>query len=922
MGAWNAARAQLDQHAPREWSVILNLLRRTDQSLLLRVSRKMINHLCWSGIKEADVLLHRFGMPNSSEQQELLIDTNQPHPLEAPDERQNVVDEVFEVAARHLSEEEIVACVHKWIRQDRASFLLNTLEKQHASLAEVADAIHRYQYATHGDVELTRSTLMGLRVALVRRFLTDQLEFINVAKNFVDIPDFHELVQRMIFPAQGHGKLGGKSSGLFLAAQILKKHRASDELLAGVRTPKTWYLTSDGLQDFMYCNHLEDVFTQKYKDIDEVRREYPDIIQVFKHSYFSGDMVKGLSLALDDLGDRPVIVRSSSLLEDRFGAAFSGKYKSLFLANQGTKQERLRALQDAIAEVYASTFSPDPIQYRAERNLVDFQEGMGIMIQEVVGQRVGDSFLPAFAGVAFSHNEFRWSPRIRREDGLVRLVPGLGTRAVDRLGDDYPVLVSPGQPGLRANSSTEEVVRYAPRHLDVIDLRTSEFVTVDAAEFLRTHGPQYPAIERIVSRYAHGDLRPPLIGQINFAKDDLVVTFEGLLTRTPFLKQIQALLKILQTEIGEPVDIEFASDGKDLYLLQCRAQNRGRDAQPAPIPRDISQDRLVFTANRYISNGSTGDITHIVYVDPEGYSGLGTLEELNAVGRAVGRLNKVLPKRQFILMGPGRWGSRGDIRLGVRVTYADICNTAMLIEIARRQGDYTPDLSFGTHFFQDLVESSIRYLPLYPDEDGAVFNEPFLTRSPNMLAQLAPEYASLANVVRVVDVPGAANGLVLHVLMNADLEEAVGLLARPEGDTDAAEDAGASRQAPQIQYWRWRLHMAERIAAQLDPKRYGVVGFYVFGSTKNATAGPASDIDILLHVRGTEAQSESLLRWLEGWSQCLAEMNFLRTGYKSDGLLDVHLVTDDDITAGASYAIKINAITDAARPLPMGAAAT
>ena len=124
----------------------------------------------------------------------------------------------------------------------------------------------------------------------------------------------------------------------------------------------------------------------------------------------------------------PLIVRSSSLLEDRTGAVFSGKYKSLFLANQGTKRERLTSLLEAVAEVYASIFNPDAIEYRAERDLLDVHEEMGIMIQEVVGKKVGKYFLPAFSGVAFSNNDFRWSPRIKREDGLVRMVPGLGTR--------------------------------------------------------------------------------------------------------------------------------------------------------------------------------------------------------------------------------------------------------------------------------------------------------------------------------------------------------------------------------------------------------------------------------------------------------------------------------------------------------------
>lgn len=907
-----------NRNGSREWSAILDLLRRTDQSLLMRVARKMINHLCWSGVKESERLLQDFRPRGQGDEPEVYFESNRPRGRDAAPSATELADRVFELAEAHLSEHEIITCIHNWIKQDRASFLVNTLENYHTSISEVSDALQRYQHAGHGEVELSPSTRKGLLVSLVRRFLSDQLEYINVAKNYMEIRDFHKLIQWMVYPARGHGKTGGKGAGLFLAYQIIRKHHEENELLAGIKTPKTWYLTSDGMHDFVYCNHLEDVFSQKYKEIDEVRQEYPDIVQVFKNSQFSATIIKGLSLALDDLGDRPLIVRSSSLLEDRFGAAFSGKYKSLFLANRGTKQERLEALTDAIAEVYGSTFGPDPIQYRAERNLLDFQEGMGVLIQEVVGTQVGDYFLPAFAGVAFSHNEFRWSPRINREDGLVRLVPGLGTRAVDRLGDDFPVLVSPGQPGLRANATPEEMVRYAPRYMDVINLKTSEFETVDIADFLRRNGHDMPTTELFVSAYEDGHLRQPMLAGLDFEKDDLVVTFEGLLNRTPFIKQIHALMNLLKREMRHPVDVEFASDGKDLYLLQCRAQAPAKTAKPAPIPRDISPERLIFSANRYVSNGTVPNITHIVYVDPGAYGRLGSREELLAVGRAVGKLNKVLPKRQFILMGPGRWGSRGDIKLGVSVTYSDISNTAMLIEIARKTGDYTPDLSFGTHFFQDLVEAEIRYLPLYPDEDHTVFNEVFLTRSENLLPELAPDFRSLSDTIRVIDVPRVADDQVLYVLMNAELDEAVAVLTEPTEHDLYPDDTGRAAAAPDGPDWRWRARMAGRIAAHLDPARFGVKALYLFGSTKNATAGPASDIDLLVHFNGTDEQRRDLEQWFEGWSLSLGEINLLRTGYRTDGLVDIHIITDEDITRRTSYAVKIGAVTDAARPLKMG----
>ena len=900
-----------------EWSAILDLLRSTDQSLLMRVARKMINRLCWSGVRQAEGLLLDFRARPHPNEPEVFFESNQPRERDTPPSATALADKVFELAAEHLSDDEIISCVHHWIKQDRASFLVNTLENYHTSIAEVSDAIQRYQHAGHGEVELSTSTRKGLLVSLVRRFLSDQLEYINVAKNYVEIKDFHQLIQRMVYPAQGHGKTGGKGAGLFLAYQIVQKHRDEDELLAQIKTPKTWYLTSDGMHDFVYCNHLEDVFSQKYKDVDEVRQEYPDIVQVFKNSQFSAAIIKGLSLALDDLGDCPLIVRSSSLLEDRFGAAFSGKYKSLFLANQGPKRARLDALMDAIAEVYASTFGPDPIQYRAERNLLDFQEGMGVLIQEVVGTRVGDYFLPAFAGVAFSHNEFRWSPRIRREDGLVRLVPGLGTRAVDRVGDDFPVLISPGQPGLRTNATPEEVVRYAPRDMDVINLKTEEFETVNVAEFLRRVGDAAPAVENLVSVLQDGHLRVPMLGGVDYEQDDLVVTFDGLLNRTPFIKQVHALLQLLQSELAHPADIEFASDGKDFYLLQCRAQAPARHVRPAPIPRDLPPKRVLFSANRYVSNGTVANVTHVVYVDPERYAQLSTRDELLAVGRAVGRLNKLLPKRQFILMGPGRWGSRGDIRLGVPVTYSDINNTAMLIEIARKKGDYTPDLSFGTHFFQDLVEAEIRYLPLYPDEEQVAFNELFLTRSENLLPQIAPEFAALGDTVRVIDVPKAADGQVLYVLMNADLDEAVGVLTDAREHETPEDDSHRAVASGEGQDWRWRARMAEAIARSLDPERFGVKALYVFGSTKNATAGPASDIDLLAHFVGDAEQRRDFQRWAEGWSVALDEVNFQRTGYRSGGLLDMHIVTDEEIAARSSYAVKIGAVTDAARELPL-----
>jgi len=405
---------------------------------------------------------------------------------------------------------------------------------------------------------------------------------------------------------------------------------------------------------------------------------------------------------------------------------------------------------------------------------------MGIIIQEVVGKRVGNYYFPAFAGVAFSRNEFRWSPRIKREDGIVRLVTGLGTRAVDRTGQDFPMLLCPGQPGLRVNVTPEETIRYSQKHIDVINLENRRFETVLFDDLVRAHGSSYPVLSYIISLYKDGNLSPPMGSLFNVENEETVITFQRLLSRSPFPLLIQTILQILEKEIGVPVDVEFAyaDDIQVPYLLQCRPQSYAGDIGEVVIPDDVPEEDIVFTANKYITSGICEGIEFVVYVDPVEYDRLESLEELIEVGHVVGKLNKALPLRKFILIGPGRWGSRGDIKLGVRVGYADINNTAMLIEVARMKKGYMPDLSFGTHFFQDLVEAGIIYLPLYPDEPGNVFNEDFFTKSRNRLCKLVPGAKHLAKQIKVVQVSMEADGASLSVVMDGSDDSAIGYLTR------------------------------------------------------------------------------------------------------------------------------------------------
>jgi len=910
---WQRIDAMASDSSPsreKGWQVVIQMLKDTDPQLANRMGRKMLNHLCAMGVAEAQEVLHRME-PQSGEGRE-----------NAPVVRLQM-DEVvlpgrpFTLAAAYLPDEDILARIQKWMQEDRAGFLFKVINSPRSTLGDIADAMHRMHHVLSDEIPMSESSCKSLRVMLTHRLLTEQLEFCQVARDVARVADFRDVLQRVVMSAESHGKLGGKAAGLLLASWILS--RSGQAGVARLKIPHTWYMASDAVLDFINYNELEDVWEQKFKDLATIRREYPNIIQLFKNSTFPPDLVKALSLALDDLGQVPLVVRSSSLLEDRLGTAFSGKYKSLFLANQGSKEERLAALLDAIAEIYASLLGPDPIEYRRERGLLEFDEQMGILVQAVVGQRVGKYWLPAFAGVAFSRNEFRWSPRIRREDGLVRLVPGLGTRAVDRVGEDYPTLMVPGQPNLRVNVVTEEMIRYSARMIDVLNLETNRFETLDIQSLLRDADGQYPLLDQVFSVLSRDMLRKPVPLLFEPGQMEVVTTFNGLVDDTPFMRDMQTMLAVLEESMHTPVDVEFAHDGKDLYLLQCRPQSQAQDVAAAPIPQEIPNADVVFDSHRHVSNGFVPDLSHVVFVDPAAYAALPDEASLRAIGRAVSRLNEVLPKRKFVLMGPGRWGSRGDLKLGVNVTYADICNTSLLVEMAWGPGKTMPDLSFGTHFFQDLVESRIRYLPLYPDDGRTVFRASFFRDGHNLLAELAPEFANLAECVRVIDVPRHSGGRILRVLLNADLERAVAFLAEPD---EVPADRPALRPGqvahPQERHWFWRLRMAEKIAAELDAAAFGVAAMYVFGSTKNANAGPGSDIDLLVHFRGNPRQRSELLAWLDGWSRCLAEMNYLDTGVRCDGLLDVHLISDEDIERKTSWAAKIGAVTDAARPLALG----
>ena len=911
---WQSGGRDLSEKRRGDWEAVLDLIRQTDNALFLRITNKMLNHLCWSGIEEAEELRRNSTQHHSTEVEEYSDELNGRYRSRGLAFSAEFTQRLFTIASNYLSSSEILSRVQMWIQEDKLGSLLRTV-RRHLPLSDVVNALRRYFIVTRDETESQYPLARGLKVLLIESILSSRLDYINAARDHVNIDDLYHLLQHVIFSADSHGTLGGKGAGFYLASQILKEANEGQSPDTTIKVPKTWYIPSDMMLEFMQYNNMDEVVEQKYKELERVRVEYPHVIEMFKQTVFPPEMMNGLSMALDDFGDSPLIVRGSSLLEERTGFACAKKYRSVFLGNQGPREIRLRNLAQAVAEVYASNFGPNPIHHRSERGLLELSEQMGILIQEVVGSRIGPYFLPAYSGVARSRNEFMWSEEIEPEDGLVRLMPGLGGRVTDSPYKEPPVLVVPGRPSLKVDTGHEKTIHTGSQTVDAIDLESNCVCTVDLLRLLNGFEKQYDHAGQIVSVVEDGDIRPLDADRRDYDDGQLVVDFDGLVSRSPFVIQIRNVLRTLEKEIGSPVEIEFASDGQHLYLLQCRSRGFLSPPRPAPIPKGIDEIQVVFASKRFVPNGRIANITHIVYVNPAELEAIGEDSRRQEVESALLRLNELLPKRQFIVVSPIRAGVDSEAHPAFGVEHTGITNTALLADLIKPGFNEGAVTSQGVNFLLDLMESDIHYLPVHLADGGTNFNEAFFTRSKNVLPELVPEYALLADVIRVVDVAAAAKGKVVQVLMNSELSEAVALLVDPENKTDQIEPLDSLEEEHPENYWRWRYRMAEQIASHLDPDRFGVRACYLIGSTKNGTAGPASDIDLLVHFRGTAAERESLLQWLEGWSLCLDEMNYLRTGYRSRGLLDIHIVTDDDIEKRTSYAVKIDAVTDAARPL-------
>ncbi|OIP32999.1 MAG: pyruvate, phosphate dikinase [Deltaproteobacteria bacterium CG2_30_66_27] len=674
-------------------------------------------------------------------------------------------------AFRPLTESAVLSEVLEDLSKRRVDAVSRTLDIWDRKLLQAREAIDEVRKGVRPESEAAE--IFG---RLLRMMVTRDERLVALASRWFDLDDLLALRKRMI----GTGLIGGKSVGMLLARAILCK--ADPRWRDRLETHDSFYIGSDVFYTFLVRNgcwraRRGQRNADTFMDGADVAKER------ILSGAFPGFLEEQFVAMLEYFGQSPIIVRSSSLLEDSFGNAFTGKYDSVFRPNQGSPQERLSTFLDAIRAVYASTMSPEALLYRAHRGLIDRDEQMAVLVQRVSGAVHGHLFYPQVAGVGLSYNPYVWSEQIDPQAGVLRLVFGLGTRAVDRSDDDYTRLVALNDPLRRPESAREGGgTSYSQRRVDLLNLKTNRFSseTVDAVACVSPDLPidLYAVRRSALPRGGGGSPRP--------TDEGWVLTFGKLLSETPFVPYMREMLGILRDAYDYPVDTEFTAnfmpDGRCLVnLVQCRPLQVKEGGNIVDPPKRIPRNALLLDSRGpVIGQSSLSRLDRVIFVDPAAYSAL-PQRDRPSVGRLIGRIVH-LPgegeERNTLLFGPGRWGTSTP-SLGVPVSFAEIDKVSAICEIIGVGMPVTPDVSLGTHFFNDLVEANMLYLAVQPARRGDSLNLAFLAGARNRLADLLPEDAEWAGVVRVIDFPDPADGRRLYLNADSFRQRVVCYLASP-----------------------------------------------------------------------------------------------------------------------------------------------
>ncbi len=585
---------------------------------------------------------------------------------------------------------------------------------------------------------------------LCRIMIGREERILGLAKQYFTLEDLLAVKARLI----GTGYVGGKTVGMLLARKILS-HDTSLDWQPILEPHDSFFIGSD-----VFYTYLVENGWWKLRMEQKTRDGYFEVARTLGESMLEGSFPDEIEeqfwRLIEYFGQSPIIIRSSSLLEDAFGNAFAGKYESVFCVNQGTPEERYKQFGEYVRHVYASTMNEDALAYRLQRGLDQQDEQMALLVQRVSGSYRNHYFYPDLAGVGISYNTFVWRPDMDPKAGMLRLVAGLGTRAVNRVEHDYPGIIALDFPLLRPHSGSSDMKKYSQHNADVLNVEKNVLETIPVNDIITSEMKADRELIGVRDLEAERFMRDRglEVGQ------SWIVTFDRLMSETPLAGIMKKMLKTLEANYGYPVDIEFTINftGNGTFqinLVQCRPLQTKGEGKRVRIPRNIPVGRVLFqSSGNFMGSNITQGIKRVIMVDPDGYSLL-TLSEKYDIARLIGRINRQIPgqeKLPTILAGPGRWGTTTP-SLGVPVRFSEINNIAVLVELAHGagSGSIMPELSFGTHFFQDLVETGVFYVAIFPDKAGSCFNRTILDRKYNLLSILVPESARYEGIVTVVD---------------------------------------------------------------------------------------------------------------------------------------------------------------------------
>jgi len=596
---------------------------------------------------------------------------------------------------------------------------------------------------------------------ICRHLIGREERILALARQYLSLGDLLAIKARVI----GTGFIGGKAVGMLLARNILLNDRTFD-WRSHFEDHDSFFVGSNVYYSYIVHNGWWRLFMQQ-KSRDGYFSAGAELREKMLNGSFPEPLREGFHKMLEYYGQYPIIVRSSSLLEDGFGNAFAGKYDSFFCVNQGPPEERLAQFEESVRRIFASAMSEDALSYRLQRGLDQQDEQMALLIQRVSGAYRQHYYFPELAGVGVSYNTFVWDKGMDPQAGMLRLVMGLGTRAVDRVEGDYPRIVALDFPLKKPHKGFEDTRKFSQRSVDLLNVDANLLQTVSLLNLTRE------GIEIPWSMYGVRDTETMRLLESRGRKgqDVWLLTFDRLLSETPFTGLMQRLLKTLETAYQYPVDVEFTVNftqqgAAKINVVQCRPlQTKGQQVK-VEIPADIAEEKTFFRSEGNFMGGNISQpFKWIIWVEAAEYIRL-PLTEKYEVARLIGRLNKRIADRvdnPTLLLGPGRWGTSTP-SLGVPISFSEINNITAIAEVAFTSGDLMPELSFGSHFFQDLVETDIFYLALFPDTPFCFVNESWRNNLPNALEGLMPASSRYKQVVKVYRAPQEGLRLIADVV--------------------------------------------------------------------------------------------------------------------------------------------------------------